>query len=217
MNFVDRIVRGDEIRKTRFHDEKGIFVGASGISNLPRAVWTYLVFRLVGRAPVLPWISYNAIERIDRALDADAHVLEFGSGMSTIWFARRATFVHSIEHDEGWYRKVSRLLEKNRITNVRYDLNSPHNYADVSEYDAPFFDFCLVDGIERLRCVERAIPLIKSGGLIYLDNSDVGEAERRKAVALITAAAEKAAREIDYFTDFAPTQLHANQGLLGRV
>lgn len=217
MKIVDKIVRGDEIRKTRFHDELGNFVGPAGLSNLPRAVWTHFVFRLAGRGPLLPWISYNAMERIDRALDADANVLEFGSGMSTIWFARRCGFLHSIEHDEGWHGRVSRLLERNGLSNVRYDLKTRRDYTDIGDYEAPFFDFCLVDGIERLRCVERAIPLIKRGGLIFLDNSDVGEAERREAVALIAAAAGKAGGEVDYFTDFAPTQLHANQGLLARL
>ena len=64
----EKVVRGDGGRKTRFHDEQGKLAGVAGLSNLPRAVWANFVFRLVGRSPQLPWISYNAIERIDRGV-----------------------------------------------------------------------------------------------------------------------------------------------------
>ena len=217
MNIVGKIVRGDEIRKTRFHDEQGNYVGAAGLSNFPKSIWTNLAFRLTGNGPLVPWISYNALERIEQALHGDANVLEFGSGLSTIWFARRCAFLHSIEHNEDWHRKVTKLLEREGLTNVRYDLKGEEEYTDIGDFEAPFFDFCLVDGARRLHCVERAIPLIKPGGILYLDNSDVGEAERRQAVALMTEAARKAGNAVEYFTDFAPTQLHANQGLLIRL
>ena len=219
MNIVDKIVRGDVYRKTRLHDEQGNFADAACFTSLPKSIWTYLMFKLTGRAPELPWISYNAIERIDRVLSADANVLEFGSGSSTMWFARRCGFLHSIEHDEVWHRRISSLLERDGLTNVRYDLKTRQDYTDLGEYEAPFFDFCLVDGVERLRSVERAIPMIKSGGFIFLDNSDHidVEGERPMAVKPIVAAAEKAGGTVDYFTDFAPTQLHANQGLLARL
>lgn len=219
MNIVDKIIRGDECRKTRLHDEQGNFAGAACFSSLPKSIWTYLMFKLTGDAPELPWISYNAMERIERVLSADARVLEFGSGSSTMWFARRCGFLLSIEHNEIWHRKVTEILERNGLSNVRYDLKTQQDYTDIGDYEAGFFDFCIVDGVNRLQCVESAIPLIKSGGFLFLDNSDHidVEGERRKAVALMTEAAAKAGNEVEYFTDFAPTQLHANQGLLARL
>ena len=111
------------------------------------------------------------------------------------------------------------ILERNGLSNVRYDLKTQQDYTDIGDYEAGFFDFCIVDGVNRLQCVESAIPLIKSGGFLFLDNSDHidVEGERRKAVTLMTEAAAKAGNEVEYFTDFAPTQLHANQGLLVRL
>ena len=219
MNIVDKIIRGDECRKTRLHDEQGNFAAAACFSSLPKSIWTYLMFKLTGDAPELPWISYNAMERIERVLSADARVLEFGSGSSTMWFARRCGFLLSIEHNEIWHRKVTEILERNGLSNVRYDLKTQQDYTDIGDYEAGFFDFCIVDGVNRLQCVESAIPLIKSGGFLFLDNSDHidVEGERREAVALMTEAAAKAGNEVEYFTDFAPTQLHANQGLLARL
>ena len=64
MNIVDKIFRGDEFRKSRLHDEQGNLVAAEGLSNFPKAAWTYVALKLADRRPVLPWISYNAIEKL---------------------------------------------------------------------------------------------------------------------------------------------------------
>ncbi len=218
MNIVEKIVRADANRKTRFHDEQENLVAAGvALRNLPRAAWTYLLWKLTGRRPMLPWISYDAINRIDGLLGPDSRVLEFGSGLSTLWFAERCRWLHSVEHDEGCYGLVSGLLESRGLVNVGYELRTADDYAELSDYEAPAFDFCIVDGIERLRCVENAIPLIVRGGFIFLDNSDVGEPERQRAVALMRAAAERAGGAVEFFTDFAPAQVHANQGMLAKL
>ncbi len=217
MNFIGKVIRGDDFRKTRFHDEKGNITDLSGLPSIPKGFFSFIIFKLFGYRQFLPWISYNAIDRIESILETSSNVLEFGSGMSTIWFAERYRFVHSIEHDEVWHRRVSEDLKKRKLTNVRYDLRTDTDYADLAEYDEPIFDFCIVDGIKRLQCVMSAIPTIKSGGFIFLDNSDVGEPERRQAEAIILAAADERRGEVEYFVDFAPTQIHANQGMLARL
>ena len=53
----------------------------------------------------LPWWTFAAIEETDKFLKSrqDAKVFEYGSGASTIWLARRAAIVVSIEQDEGWH------------------------------------------------------------------------------------------------------------------
>ena len=57
----------------------------------------------------LPWWTFSAIAEVEAHLAAHpgARVFEYGSGASTIWLARRAGAVISVEHDTGWYRHVS--------------------------------------------------------------------------------------------------------------
>jgi hypothetical protein len=70
----------------------------------------------------LPWYSYAAIHFLEKRLPEGLAVFEFGSGYSTIWWARRSRVVHACEHDAGWYGKVSTLLPANvALRNVRLD------------------------------------------------------------------------------------------------
>jgi hypothetical protein len=217
IGIVAKIIRGDNYRKTRFHDEKGHLMGLRSFLHIPRATLSMLLAKAFNYRPCLPWLSYTAISRIEKLLQPDAKVVEFGSGMSTIWFSRRAGFVLSIEHNEAWYVKVSKELQKQNLTNVKYELYSPNEaYSNLSDYPDQFFDFCLVDGINRLACVASVIPKIQSGGFIYLDDSDVHrDPERVRAEQLIVQAVKERGGNVEYFVDFAPTLIHAKEGLLG--
>ena len=83
----------------------------------------------------------------------------------------------------------------------------------VSGYPAGAFDLTIVDGHWRDRCAEKALVATRSGGWIYLDNSDVPEPGHRAAARTLTAAAARAERLIG----LAPTQIAANQGLLVQI
>lgn len=219
MNLLFKVIRGDDFRKTRLHDEKGNLVDLRILPNVPRAVLTFLLYKIFNQRPYLPWVSFNAIKRIENLLRHDWKILEFGSGMSTIWFAKRCGFLQSIEHNENWYLKISNLLRKENLTNVKYDLRSTDDsYSDLSDYEDQSFDFCLVDGINRLSCTEIALKKIKVGGFIYLDNSDVqSDPERQKAENIILAAVRNRNGTVEYFVDFAPTLIHPVQGMLASL
>lgn len=219
MNLFAKIVRGDDFRKTRLHDEKGNLVELRSLPNVPKAVLAFALYKIFNLRPYLPWISYNAIKRMGNLVRPDWKIVEFGSGMSTLWYAKRCGFLHSIEHNESWHMEISDLLQKENLINVKHDLRSTdESYSDLSDYKDRFFDFCMVDGINRLSCVESAIQKIRSGGLIYLDNSDVcGDPERQRAEEIILDAAKDRNGTVEYFVDFAPTQIHANEGMLARL
>jgi predicted O-methyltransferase YrrM len=51
------------------------------------------------------------------ARKGEARVLEFGSGLSTPWFAARAASVVSVEHAEEWLAYTQRLLGEAGNTN----------------------------------------------------------------------------------------------------
>jgi hypothetical protein len=65
--------------------------------------------RLAGASPLaagIPWINYPALEWLKARKLRGARVLEWGSGGSTLFFARRAKRLISVEHDALWHARV---------------------------------------------------------------------------------------------------------------
>ena len=132
-------------------------------------------------------------------------VFEYGSGASTIYVAKLAGRLFTVEHDAAWHAMVSTALTQHRIGNCVYQLREPFFdkkatfalrsdpgpvlIADPSEKENPgadfgsyiaaidehpdhTFDLVLVDGRARHACIERALPKIKIGGYLMLDNAN---------------------------------------------
>lgn len=127
----------------------------------------------------LPWIPFAASRFIESLiLRPDSRVFEYGSGGSTVWFAARSGFFVSVENRANWYAQVKRKLEElGRIDKVEYLLRpkGPRGFEPyilaIDDYEP--FDVVFVDGRERTSCMKRAVPKIKSGGYLILDNPDL--------------------------------------------
>lgn len=220
--FLHRVLKGKDNRPTRFHDESGRLVGLSALPNLPLAFWSTALLRLTGRRPERPWISYRAARHIAGLADGAWTVIEFGSGMSTLWLARLCGQVHSVESDGGWSRLVQDRLAAHALTNVTLHLREPDAYADLSTFPDAHFDFALVDGIRRADCCRDLVRTIKPGGWVYLDNADRAGAtppsgDLAEAKAILTRAAEERGGTCTSFVDFVPTSLVVSEGLLFRL
>ena len=211
-----RLIKGDGMRKSRLHNYHGQFLDASGFLYLPRSLRTTLLFKLADRRPELPWLGFRAINHLGRLVEANWSVLEFGSGMSTVWFARRCGLLVSVETDRRWYLSVKTMLSQRNFHNVDYRLSEQSEHQAVADYPNSTFDLVLVDGYERDRVMKTAISKVKRGGYIYLDNSDVPYREHRTAKALLMEAAG-AESEIRIFNDLYPTQFGVNEGMLARI
>lgn len=129
--------------------------------------------------PDHPWLTPQAIWILDTWLTKDDIGIEWGSGKSTLWFAKRVKQLLSIEHDPVWYDKVSIQLKRVGAGNVDYHLlptktsNGSSPYADIAKcYPDQYFDFALVDGKVRHICMERILPKLRVGGILILDNSE---------------------------------------------
>src|SRR5437763_13704224 len=71
-----------------------------------------------GKTPLdleLPWFSYAAIDFLDLFLEPHMTVCEYGSGGSTLFFARRTKSVLSIEANQRRVESVSRRLEQQAL------------------------------------------------------------------------------------------------------
>jgi hypothetical protein len=86
-----------------------------------------------GTGPV-PWITYPAIEMLKR-IDVSAKIVfEYGAGGSSIWWARRAAHVTSIEYNPEWQQFVrAPLLPNNTIRVIEKDAPIPEGIKDEME------------------------------------------------------------------------------------
>ena len=148
-----------------------------------------------------PWLSQPSILMLEKLLTPNMVGFEYGSGMSTVFLASRIKHLTSIEHNEHWFRIVAKKLGERGLSNVDYHCIPPHSssasnsvestdfaeirdpcfqvrteYRDyfsfVTSFPENHFDFVLVDGRARVECTFNAIPKLKSGGILVLDNSD---------------------------------------------
>ena len=121
-----------------------------------------------------PLLTQEAIEFLADLLEKkpDAKVLEFGSGGSTIWFSQRTKNLTSIEHTAKWHKIVKNNLKKNNSCNqVNFKLLSRPYHTICEEFPDNFFDIIIVDGRDRVKCVEASIRVLKPGGILMLNDA----------------------------------------------
>jgi len=122
-----------------------------------------------------PWLCPDANAYLANALETESTCFEWGSGRSTIWLAKRVNRLVSIEHDETWLNHVERRLGLLRSHGVELQRVSEEERPYVEPIDAftqDSIDIVLVDGISKFRdsCALAALPKIRSGGIIMVDD-----------------------------------------------
>ncbi|MBI3090847.1 MAG: hypothetical protein HYY96_09290 [Candidatus Tectomicrobia bacterium] len=118
-----------------------------------------------------PWLTKSMTNILSSWLKPEDKVLEWGSGRSTLWFSTRVKFITSIEHDPYWYRRVSRRIQRMKLTHVDYHLCDESKYVERAlSMQKNSLDLILVDGIRRDECAVVALSLLKPGGIIVIDN-----------------------------------------------
>lgn len=144
------------------------------------------------RTPIdagLPWFSFGAIDYLARNVRPDQDVFEFGSGGSSVFLARRARSVRSMENDAAWHRIVCARAEALGLRNLACELH-PFGDAETDHYaDLPYFkalegrnyDIIVVDGFcgfttgrygaLRPHAFELALRAVRRpGGMIVVDD-----------------------------------------------
>lgn len=165
----------------------------------PLLKFNYKIFKWLN--PVTPWTSQAAVRTFEQLLNNQMKGFEYGSGNSTLFFAKHLGHLTSVEHNAMWYNQIKGKMKEMNLTNVDYhhipaDLEiKKHTYAFYKDYpltESDFqvrreyhdyfsfvcrypdqhFDFIMVDGRARVECCLNAIPKLKRGGIFVLDNSD---------------------------------------------
>jgi hypothetical protein len=151
----------------------------------------------------VPWWTYDAIGKVEDFLKSrpKARVFEYGSGASTVWLAKRAGSVISIDHDAPWVAfSAPRLAELGNAmvelvpADARPDPDPQflsgkpgyagttfRTYVDAIDRHEGQFDLIVIDGRARSACLAKSIDRLAPGGMIVFDNSH--RARYRNAIA----------------------------------
>jgi predicted O-methyltransferase YrrM len=159
---------------------------SSLVSN-PSLIYPYVSKSLLNnKLPIddaLPWWSFQAIEYADSVFPGKS-IFEFGTGGSTLRYAKVCPSITSVEDNAEWLKIVRNRLEKNNIGNVKliyryFDFVHPKNFSDsayIRAYDgSKQYDVVIIDGQdqtfrERIDCFKYVEPTIKAGGIIVVDD-----------------------------------------------
>lgn len=150
----------------------------------------------------IPWMCFSVIQFLEKWLKKDMVVFEYGSGGSSLFLAKRVQVVYSVEHDPRWFTEVQQSLPNEAKSRLHHQLVLPEedfteqsssckypgsylscmgayrglrfqNYVQmIDQHPDAYFDLVIVDGRARPSCIQHAIPKIKKGGILLVDNAD---------------------------------------------
>jgi hypothetical protein len=174
----------------------GIGAGAPPARDRRIGHWAYSLTRVHDSIELanldVPWWTYGAIDAVETWManrPEPARVFEYGSGASTVWLARRAGEVHSVEHHRGFADHLRPLLtDAGQVTlQVVEPRRTPeptvpstkegYEGLDFVDYVAAIhsvggeFDLIVIDGRARAACLLAARTHLAADDLIVFDNS----------------------------------------------
>lgn len=120
-------------------------------------------------APV-PWFTYPAIDFLTQIIKPTWRVFEWGSGYSTLWWARHVRTVTSVEDNQGWYDVMHPQMPTNASVLWR---GEPTAYVGAIGEQTGQFDLVVIDGSSRNECARIVTEHMTDSGVIVFDNSDV--------------------------------------------
>lgn len=141
----------------------------------------------------LPWIAHGALVHLLRVIKPEMKVLEFGSGGSTLFFAKHTGKVISIEDDPDWHKIVKERTERLPGVELRHfpvdpvfvggefassmkEIKHTHSYKSyvfgAQDIEECSIDILVIDGRARIGCLRHNLSKLKKTGIILFDNTD---------------------------------------------
>ncbi|SES92277.1 cytidylyltransferase domain-containing protein [Anaerobranca gottschalkii] len=117
----------------------------------------------------IPWMTYPAIDFLEKRVKKHFKVFEFGCGFSTLWWAKKVDTVVACEHNSAWVQAI----KENLPTNAKII------YVDISKEDYPNsilktgekYHIVVIDSRDRIDCAKVAVNSLLPDGIIIWDDS----------------------------------------------
>jgi hypothetical protein len=172
------------------------------VRKIVTSLFYYRIYRKL--YPKKPWYTPKAIRFLKKKIENINRIFEFGTGNSSIWFAKRVKEYTGVEHDPSWHTEVTKSLKEENLINtnilfVPADENSSsfdweknwkyfkvlkhfpdhpefrHYMATIDQYHDNHFECIVIDGKERIGCLLHALPKLSENGIIIFDDSSMDE------------------------------------------
>jgi len=119
----------------------------------------------------LPWMNYSVISFLENRLNDEMDVFEYGSGFSTLFYARHVLSVYAVESDRNWYLKLTSMIpEKVTLKHIEFDYDS--EYCRFILHTQKQFHLVVIDGRDRIRCSENCLNNLTDDGVIIFDDTE---------------------------------------------
>lgn len=139
-----------------------------------------------GRLREVPKLKHQyELDFLESLITKDSKVLEFGSGGSTIWFAKRVAEVVTCEDLVEWRDALAMQLDELGLKNVTIFLHP--RYHKTFRWTERAFDLVYVDCYNRREnpiypCVKNFYKLVKPGGYIVFGDREAPASMKCKAL-----------------------------------
>lgn len=121
-------------------------------------------------------MTYKAIEFLKKFVNKNLDIFEFGSGSSTLFFAKNARSVTSLETNPRWADIITTKLDENQLENFAMHLMPDgidnENYESFLKKTNKKFDIIIIDSIKRYKCALNSLDYLSKNGIIILDDSE---------------------------------------------
>lgn len=139
----------------------------------------------------VPAMTDTCISFLEKHVNKSHVVFEWGSGASTFWFADRCNTIWSVEYFKDFFEVLQKRAQDK--ININLILKEPDNERQenyiakhssasgksfknfahsIDVFKNFYFDIIVIDGRVRNRCLDLAIPKLKSGGMIVYDDTN---------------------------------------------
>lgn len=122
-----------------------------------------------------PWVNEKYRKDYESFLgeifNLDSEMIEFGSGGSSLYIAKKVKHLTTLEYNSVWNQAVKEEIEKESISNItlHFDPDYPKNF----HCDKACFDIAINDiwhGDARVRTIDTAMNCLRPGGYFIFHN-----------------------------------------------
>ena len=115
-------------------------------------------------------MNSSVIAFLEDRLKPSMVLFEYGSGYSTLFYARYVHHVVTVESDRLWYETVNDKKPANVVL-LWQPFEQDGDYCRAVTHTDELFDVIVIDGLDRVRCAQHACGALSPSGVVIIDDS----------------------------------------------